>query len=97
MLLTLSLLSFPQDGIQPLLLVLYIFGHADEPLVFSRVVDLPAVCHCVVVAVIVRCKAKNVLIFKMGEKTFKDVDIEKGDISFLALVFLSPPLPLMLS
>lgn len=52
-LLTFSLLPFPQDGIQPFLLVLCIFGHADKPLVLSRVVDLPAVSHCVVVAVIV--------------------------------------------
>lgn len=58
-LLTLSLLPFPQDGIQPLLLVLCIFGHADEPLVLSRVVNLPAISHCVVVAVIVGWKEKN--------------------------------------
>lgn len=58
-LLTLSLLPFPQDGVQPLLLVLCIFGHADKPLVLCSVVDLPAVCHRVVVAVIVRCEAKR--------------------------------------
>jgi len=58
-LLTFSLLPFPQDGVQPLLLVLCVFGHADKPLVFSRVVDLPAVRHRVVVAVIVRCEAEK--------------------------------------
>lgn len=52
-LLTLSLLSFPQDGVEPLLLILCVLGHADEPLVLGRVVDLPAVGHCVVVAVVV--------------------------------------------
>lgn len=57
--LTLSLLPFPQDGIQPLLLVLGVFGHADKPLVFCCVVDLPAIGHCVVVAVIVRWEAKR--------------------------------------
>lgn len=59
MLLTLSLLPFPQDGVQPLLLVLCVFGHADKPLVLSCVVDLPAVSHRVVVAVIVRCEARD--------------------------------------
>lgn len=58
-LLTLSLLPLPQDGVQPLLLVLCVFGHADKPLVFRRVVDLPAVGHRVVVAVVVRCKVKK--------------------------------------
>jgi len=52
--LTLSLLPLPQDGVQPLLLVLGVLGHADEPLVLGRVVDLPAVGHGVVVAVVVR-------------------------------------------
>lgn len=55
--LTLSLLPLPQDGVQPLLLVLGVFGHADEPLVLRRVVDLPAVGHRVVVAVVVGCRA----------------------------------------
>ena len=58
--LTLSLLSLPQDGVQPPLLVICVLGHADKPLVLRRVVDLPTVGHRVVVAVIVRWKEHSV-------------------------------------
>lgn len=53
-------LTFPplpllHDGLQPLLLLLRGLGHADEPLVLGRVVDLPAVVHDVPTAVVVSC------------------------------------------
>lgn len=56
------LLTFPplpllHDGLQPLLLLLRGLGHADEPLVLGRVVDLPAVVHDVPAAVVVSCEA----------------------------------------
>ena len=57
-------LTFPplplfHDGFQPLLLLLRGLGHADEPLVLGRVVDLPAVVHNVPAAVVVGCKAEE--------------------------------------
>lgn len=56
-----SFLTFPplpllHDGLQPLLLLLRGLGHADEPLVLGRVVDLPAVVHDVPTAVVVSCE-----------------------------------------
>ena len=57
--LTLPLLTLLQDGVQPLLLVLAVLGHAHEPLVLGCVVDLPAIGHRVVVAVIVRCGGRE--------------------------------------
>lgn len=51
--LTLSLLAFLQNGVQPFLLVFCILGHAHKPLVFGRVVNLPPVGHSVVVAMII--------------------------------------------
>lgn len=56
------LLTFPplplfHNGLQPLLLLLWGLGHADEPLVLGRIVDLPAVVHYVPAAVVVSCKA----------------------------------------
>lgn len=58
LLLTLSPLPFFHDGLQPLLLLLRGLGHADEPLVLGRVVDLPAVVYYVPAAVVVSCKAE---------------------------------------
>lgn len=57
------LLTFPalpllQDGLQPLLLLLRGLGHADEPLVLGRIVDLPAVVDDVATAVVVGCEAE---------------------------------------
>lgn len=57
------LLTFPplpllHDGLQPLLLLLRGLGHADEPLVLGRVVDLPAVVYYVPAAVVVGCEAQ---------------------------------------
>ncbi len=57
------ILTFPplplfHDGLQPLLLLLRGLGHADEPLVLGRVVDLPAVVYDVPAAVVVSCKAE---------------------------------------
>lgn len=57
-------LTFPplpllQDGLQPRLLLLRGLGHADEPLVLGRVVDLPAVVHDVPAAVVVSCEAQK--------------------------------------
>lgn len=54
--LTLSLLSFLDYSIQPFLFVLRSLGHTDKPLVFGCVVYLPAICHCVTVAVVICCK-----------------------------------------
>ena len=58
-------LTFPplpllHDGLQPLLFLLWGLGHADEPLVLGRVVDLPAVVHNVPTAVVVSCGGKGV-------------------------------------
>lgn len=54
MLLTLPPLALLQDGLQPLLLLLGRLGHAHEPLILRRVVDLPAVVDDVATAVVVR-------------------------------------------
>lgn len=59
-----GLLTFPSlpllhDGLQPLLFLLRSLGHADEPLVFGRVVDLPAIVYNVPAAVVVGCKARS--------------------------------------
>lgn len=51
--LTFPALPLLHDGLQPLLLLLRGLGHADEPLVLRRVVDLPAVVHDVPAAVVV--------------------------------------------
>lgn len=58
-------LTFPplpllHDGLQPLLFLLRGLGHADEPLVLGRVVDLPAVVHDVPTAVVVSCGGRGV-------------------------------------
>ena len=58
-LLTFPSLPFLHDGLQPLLLLLWGLGHADEPLVLGRVVDLPAVVHYVPAAVVVSCEAEE--------------------------------------
>lgn len=54
-LLTFSPFSFLQNGLQPLLLLLWRFGHAHKPLVLRSVVDFPAVVDDVPTAVVVRC------------------------------------------
>lgn len=84
--LTLSLLPLPQDGVQPLLLVLGVLGHAHEPLVLRRVVDLPAIGHRVVVAVIVGCRAKT----KWEENTISALRMIRHDRDLLSELHNQP-------
>lgn len=58
--LTFSPLPLLHDCLQPFLFLLRGLGHADEPLVLGRVVDLPAVVHDVPTAVVVSCGGKGV-------------------------------------